>query len=203
MLTPAWLADGLAVAMLTVSGYCASRLIVARLTHRTTNYSVDAVHTAMGVAMAGMLTARLASTTTWVVIFAAAAGWFGLRAAGGLIGVGAGPVGVGSHVRHVVTSGAMVLMLVAAPSAAAASTPTSTTMTQMGASGAVRFSTLALLLGIFMIGYTVMVVDRLSRPPTTSDGDHSSATAILAPRTVACCQVAMNLTMGYMLVTLH
>ena len=40
----------------------------------------------------------------------------------------------------------------------------------MGAGPAVRFPTLALLFGAFMIGYTVMVTDRLSRQrPTRGD----------------------------------
>jgi hypothetical protein len=57
-----------------------------------------------------------------------------------------------------------------------------------------------LVFGIFMIGYTIMVTDRLSRP--TAEQQAGDDPSILAPRTVACCQVAMNITMGYMLVTL-
>jgi hypothetical protein len=198
VLTPHWLSDGLAITMLTVAAYCASRIVLARLTRRATHYSVDAVHTAMGIAMAGMLTGRLASTTTWVVVFALAAGWFGLRAIGVVSGTRTGSGA--AHLRHVVTSGAMVYMLVAAPTTAAATTPATTTMTQMGTGGAARFPTLALVFGIFMIGYTIMVTDRLSRP--TAEQQAGDDPSILAPRTVACCQVAMNITMSYMLVTL-
>jgi hypothetical protein len=198
MIAPTWLSDGLAITMLTVAAYCASRLVVARLTHRRTNYSVDAVHTAMGVAMAGMLTARLASATAWVVVFAVAAGWFGVRAVRGLVGVPAHAIAVGSHLRHLVTSATMVYMLVAVPTVAAASTPRAASMT--GSGTGVRFPTLALVLGLFMIGYSVMVTDRLSRQP--AEPDRADAAPVLAPRTVACCQVAMNITMGYMLVTL-
>jgi len=195
---PIWLSDGLAVAMLTVAAYCASRLIVARLTHRSTDYSIDAVHTAMGVAMAGMLTARLVSTTTWVVVFAMAAGWFGYRMVRGLVGVPGGAVG--PHLRHLVTSGAMVYMLVAAPAAASASP--SGAVANQGMSAArtpgVQFPTVALLLVAFMVGYTVMVTDRTSRKAQ----EPQAAEHIIAPRSVACCQVAMNLTMGYMLLTM-
>jgi hypothetical protein len=198
--TPGWLGDGLALLMLIVSAYCASRLVVARRLHRTTNYSVDGVHTAMGVAMAGMLTGRIGSTTMWTVVFAATAGWFGVRAARGLLERSTSTPGVGSHVRHLVTSGAMVYMLLASPVAAAASTPSAATATTMGATSDVRFPTLALLLGLFMVGYTVMVMDRLSR--ASSEPSRADPTPVLAPRTVACCQVAMNITMGYMLVAL-
>jgi Domain of unknown function (DUF5134) len=212
VVAPSWLANGLAIAMLSVAAYCASRLVVARLTHRSTHYSVDAVHTAMGVGMADMLTSHLASTPLWIALFAVAAGWFGVRAIGGLTGVRSGSVAVSSHLRHLVTSGAMVYMLVAAPTAAVASPPAAMSMartTAVGAGGSARFPTLALLLGVFMVGYTVMVLDRMSRSKSATDradgegeGDGEGDSAILAPRTVACCQVAMNITMGYMLVTL-
>jgi hypothetical protein len=198
--TPAWIAYVLAFLMLIVSAYCASRLVVARRLHRRTNYPVDAVHTAMGVAMAGVLTGHIGSTTAWTVVFVAAAGWFGIRAAHGLRRRSIESPRVGSHVRHLVTSGAMAYMLVATPAVAAASTPTVARMPTMGASSGVRFPTLALLLGLFMVGYTVMVMDRLSR--TSAEPDRAAGTPELAPRTVACCQVAMNITMGYMLVAL-
>ena len=198
MLMPAWLGDGLAVAMLVVAGYCASRLLVARLTRRSTNYSTDAAHTAMGIAMAGMLTARLVATTVWVVVFAAAAAWFGLRAVRGVVGLPSAPVS--THLRHLVTSGAMVYMLVAAPTTAMAGPSTATAMSQMGSVGGpnVRFPTVALFLVAFMVGYTVMVTDRTSRRAT----EQCATEQIIAPRSVACCQVAMNLTMGYMLLTM-
>jgi hypothetical protein len=200
MTSPIWLADGLAVVMLVVSAYCAGRLVVARRLQRVTNYSVDAVHTAMGVAMAAVLTGHLGATTTWTVVFVAAAAWFGLRAASGLLGRPASSPSVGSHLRHLLTSATMIYMLLASPAAAAASTAGTANATTMGASAAVRFPTLALLLGLFMVGYTVMVMDRLSR--ASSEPHRDGLPPVLAPRTVACCQVAMNLTMGYMLVVM-
>jgi hypothetical protein len=198
MLTPTWITDGLAVVMLVVAAYCASRLLIARLAHRPTHYSFDAVHTGMGVAMAGMLTSRLTTTTPWVVLFAAAAGWFGIRAASGLRGAGRSSISVGSYLRHLVTSGAMIYMLIATPAVASAGTPAA--MSTAHVAGGVPLPTLALLLGVFMVGYTVMVMDRLSRAATGSGPE--PAAVIFAPGTVACCQVAMNLTMGYMLLTL-
>jgi uncharacterized protein DUF5134 len=212
VLAPTWLTDSLAAAMLAVAGYCAVRLLVARHRHRTTHHSVDALHIAMGVAMAGMLSPGLGldDKTRWVVVFVAAAGWFGLRAARGLVGVRSRASAVGSHLSHVLTSGAMVYMLTATPTAAFASTGSTARMNMthmsmkgmagMGASTPARFPTLALVLGVFMVGYTVVILDRMSRSrPTPADGDRPT---ILAPRAEACCQVAMNITMGYMLVTL-
>jgi hypothetical protein len=204
VLAPTWLTDGLAVVMLAVAVYCASRLVIARVTHRATHYSFDAVHTVMGVAMAGMLTSHLEPTTPWIVVFVAAAAWFGLRAAGGVFSGRSTSIAPGSHLRHLMTSGAMIYMLAAVPTVAAASTPssggsTAMTMTTSGAGGSVRFPTVALLFGLFMVGYTIMVTDRASR---TTSASQRQGSGIWAPRTVACCQVAMNITMGYMLVVL-
>jgi hypothetical protein len=203
MVMPSGLSDALALAMLAVAAYCAGRVVIARALRRATDYSADAVHTAMGVAMAGMLTARLASNTPWIVVFAVAAGWFGVRTVRALVGAPVSVIGAGSHLRHLVSSGAMVYMLLASPAAAAAS-PATGSMTGMAgmttASTGVRFPTLALILVALMIGYTVVVTDRTSRPrPSASE---PADVHTLAPRSVACCQVAMNITMGYMLLTL-
>jgi hypothetical protein len=199
--------------MLAVAAYCAGRLVVARLWHRTTHHSVDVLHIAMGVAMAGMLSPGLGlgDTARWVVVFTAAAGWFGVRAARGLVGARSPATAVGSHVSHVLTSGAMIYMLAATPTAAFASTGSTMRMSSpmsgmamsgmaMSASGPVRFPTLALVFGLFMVGYTVVLLDRMSR--SRSERAVGDEPAILAPRAEACCQVAMNITMGYMLVTL-
>ncbi|HEX3824182.1 MAG TPA: DUF5134 domain-containing protein [Mycobacteriales bacterium] len=203
MITPSWLGNGLAVVMLAIAAYCASRLVVARFARRQTHYSFDLMHTAMGVAMAGMLTSHLGPTAPWIVVFIAAATWFGVSATGNLLAVRGTTIATGSYLRHLLTSGAMVYMLVATPTvAAAAATPTM----MSGPAGSTRFPTLALLLGVFMVGYAVMVTDRWSGAKADIDRNGNDAgrdaAPILAPGAVACCQVAMNITMGYMLVVL-
>jgi hypothetical protein len=52
---PPWVAGVLAAVLLLIAGYCATRLVVARRWHRSTDHGVDVVHAAMGVAMAYML----------------------------------------------------------------------------------------------------------------------------------------------------
>lgn len=204
MIAPSWLGNGLAVVMLGIAAYCASRLVMARIARRRTHYSFDVMHTAMGVAMAGMLTSHLGPTAPWIAVFVAAAAWFGVRATSNVFATRATSIATGSYLRHLVTSGAMVYMLVATPAVASAATPTSMSMSGPGAS--TRFPTVALLLGVFMVGYAVMVTDRWSRAKADIDSSSSNqgtdVAPILAPGAVACCQVAMNITMGYMLVVL-
>ena len=76
--SPAWLTGIFAALMLTVATYCAGRLAVARRWQRPTEFDTDAGHVLMGVAMAGMLVARLRilPATTWEAVFGAGAAWF-------------------------------------------------------------------------------------------------------------------------------
>jgi Domain of unknown function (DUF5134) len=213
VLTPIWLADALAATMLVVSAYCAGRPLLAARRGRSTTYSVDLTHTAMGVAMAGMLTAHLVSVTPWIVVFAAVAGWFTVRGLATIAGAGPRSLSAGGDLRHVLTCGAMVYMLVATPTVAASAmtvatpAPMAASMSVGGASD-VHLPTLALVLAVVMVGVAVMAVDRLPSPARSAAAaegaadPRAAARPLLAPRSLACCQVAMSITMGYMLVTL-
>lgn len=79
MAGPSWLADTFAATMLVVAGYCASRLVISRLWRRQTELDGDGIHVVMGVAMAGMLVARLnpLPAPVWEAGFAVTAAWFG------------------------------------------------------------------------------------------------------------------------------
>jgi hypothetical protein len=178
---PTWLAGVLAAVMIATAVYCASQLAVRR---RGTGRDVDAVHAVMGVSMGGMLVTRLnpLPNALWAVLFGLATVWFG-----GQVWRRAGV----HHVPHLVMSGAMVYMLLAATVAPGARHA----MGSMAMSGA-RFPLLALALALAMIGCVVWQAERLSvriRP---------GSAAALSPRLAACCQIAMSLTMGYMLIML-
>lgn len=56
-----------------------------------------------------------------------------------------------------------------------------------------RFSFLALLMALFLLGYVVWLGDRLTAR-TAPGRPH------LAPRCAALCKIAMGITMGYMLI---
>jgi hypothetical protein len=223
---PAWLTGIFAALMLTVAAYCAGRLAVAHHWRRPTELDTDAGHVLMGVAMAGMLVARLRilPAAAWMAVFAAGAAWFtwqlvtSRRPASPRRAVAASwrcP----HPAPHLVGCAAMLYMLGApAPLAARAAAAGMAVVTPS------RFSFLPLLMALFMVGYVVRVADRLPHPPnsvalpakapalpatltpaaasvpsdSTASTDH--VRPHLAPRCAALCKIAMGLTMAYMLV---
>ena len=229
----AWIADTLAAAMIVISAYCLSRLVVSWRQHRPTERSVDSAHVLMGVAMAGMLVPRLKVFWTggWEVVFAAGAigfAWLALRELRTPKSQCDRPRH--HHLQHVLACGAMVYMLAALPSAAAAATGSG--MSGMAGSGA-HFRTLALVLALALFGYVIWTADRLTSlapvaalaslaapvlvpagagamlgeagsanraEPPGQDRASGGRPAPLSPRLAACCEIAMGVTMGYMLI---
>ena len=209
MTGPSWLADGFAGLMLLTAGYCAGRLVAARVQRRPAERDVDLVHVLMGVAMAGMLVPRIGlrpaglCTGIWAVVFAAAAGWFAWRA--GLawwLARRPGPP-AGHHLPHLIMSGTMVYMLLAA-GPAAGSAPGAA----MGGAGT-RFPLLAIAAAQFMAGYVLWAADRLPALAPVRDWRPAALPAAapataprppLSPRLAACCNIAMGVALGYLLV---
>jgi Domain of unknown function (DUF5134) len=226
---PSWLAGILAVLMIATAAYCASRLLIARAHRWATERDVDLVHTVMGVAMAGMLVSWLnpLPDRVWAVTFGGATGWFGWQAWRGRQARSAPGRGRTPHhpVPHLVMCGAMVYMLVAVR----AGRP-GPGIAMGGPAAAGRFPLLALVLAVFMVGYVMWQADRLPAvaraslttlvlAPGTPSGDGpatpsgvaapdlaapdlagSPGRRALSPRLAACCQIAMGVTMGYMLI---
>jgi hypothetical protein len=163
---PAWLADTLAAAMIATAAYCASRIVFARLRRRRTEQDLDAVHVAMGLAMAGMFVPRLdvlpggtGGKDTWTAVFCVGAAWFAARA------WQAARSGTrrqaAHHVPHLVACAAMVYMFLAPIGGSTAGG--SGGMSGMGGGGAaVRFPTLGLALTVFLVGSAVIVADRIT-----------------------------------------
>ena len=167
---PAWLADIFAGVMITVATYCASRLVVARWWRRPTDVESDGAHIVMGVAMAGMLVAglRFAPVGLWEAVFAAAAGWFGWRFVRVRRGAPAGRWRCPQPGPHLVECGAMLYMYLAVPAVAVAAKGAAGGIGAMDA-GRARFSVLALVLALFMLGYVARVSDRLTaRAPASA-----------------------------------
>ena len=164
MAGPSWLAAILAAIMIATAAYCAARLAAARAHPQAAGRDVDLVHTAMGVAMAGMLVNWLnpLPDRVWAVMFGVAAGWFGWRTWGGRRARAAAP-GHGlppqrHAVPHVVMCGAMVYMLLSPH----AGTPRPGAGIAMGGPAAASgFPLLALALAVFMVGYVMWQADRL------------------------------------------
>lgn len=209
MIGPTWLAAIFGVILLAASVFAAGRILVAWRTDRITDYEVDGHHFLMGVSMAGMLIPGLGivtagpSTTIWIIVWVLVTIWFAISVVRCARLSGPGTRFSGHHLPHFVMSAAMIYMLAASSSptgAAAAST-----MSRMGSSaGMVPWPTLDALFLVFMAAYAVLVVDRfpllagLGSVHRAVDG-RSAAPAILAPRSAGLENVAMAITMGYML----
>src|SRR5579859_2901065 len=170
MNAPAWVAYPLAAVMLTVTGYCAFRLLAARrLRGKTTELDTDVMHVVMGIAMAGMLVARLqwVPPAAWEIVFAGGMGWFGWR----LLTQRASSRWICARpTAHLVECSAMVYMfLVTVPMRPSSSGMPPITVTQS------RFSLLALAMTVYLVSYAVRLTDRLptlaaARPGDAPDG---------------------------------
>jgi len=225
-----WVADILAAVMLATAAYCLSRLMISWRQGRSTDRPVDGVHVVMGVAMAGMLVPglRFFRTGGWEIIFGAAAlsfAWLAVRELRTAKSAGNRPRH--HHLQHVLACAAMVYMLAAVTTTAVHAGSGSSGMSGMG--GGARFPTLALILALGLLGYVVWTADRLTSfapvaalagagapvgdlvlavgggktvPASTAATDPAEARRPrpLSPRLAACCEIAMGVTMGYMLI---
>ena len=161
---PVWLTASFAALMLTVATYCAGRLAVARRWQRPTELDTDVGHVLMGLAMAGMLVARLRllPAATWEAVFAVGAAWFAWQLVKSRRRTAAPSWQCLHPTPHLVECAAMLYMFFAAtPLKARAATA------GMAAPTPSRFSVLALLMALFMVAYVVRVADHLPlRTPT-------------------------------------
>jgi len=211
---PGWLSGTFAALMLTVAAYCTGRLVASRRWRRPTELDTDGAHVLMGVAMAGMLVAGLRTlpAVAWDGVFAAGTAWFGGQALRARGGASSTPWRCLRPAPHLVECAAMLYMFLVFPAPAAVKSVTGGAMGGMGASAAEsRFSLLALLLALFMLGWVVRLGDQLTvrvPAPAASLGIPAAVPASpggcgrtgLAPRCAALCKIAMAITMGYTLI---
>ncbi len=214
MTGPSWLAETLAVVMLATAVYCASRMVAAWRWRRPTEYDVDGVHMLMGVAMSGMLVPRLDPFPGrgWALAFGGAAAWFGGQAIRGL-SRRYGRQRAAHHVQHLLASAAMLYMALAVSPARTGGPAPGLSMAGTSA-GPARVPTLALVLATALLGYVIWTTDRLtSLGPAAVQAASAGAAGSPAPaavaaappmsaRLAACCEIAMGVTMGYMLITM-
>jgi Domain of unknown function (DUF5134) len=215
---PAWLLDIFAAVMLLVAAVSAARLAVGR---RDPDADIDGSHLLMGVAMAGTLTASLATlpSAAWEVIFGLLTAWFGYRMAREYrAGQGLRALVREHHAPHLLHSAAMLYMFLAlrppAPSGA---------MAGMGAAG-LRLPTLALLFAFLLVAYAVADLDRIPAPralparlglprpvlatvgapapaaPIAAPASETPAHPLLGPGVARGCRIAMGVTMAFMLI---
>ena len=226
-LTPVWLGDLLAVAMIATSVYCAARIGYARVARRATHRDADALHVLMGIAMAGMLTRHLKALApvggvlhaAWIAAFAVGAAWFAVRATArrralpdrAAAGHGSGPV------VHLIGAAAMLYMLAATPAGGMAA--------MGGAAGAsATLPEVGVMFAVLATAAAVVILDRLTpvgpgvRPalagvggaagvaPATGSGASVPATTatrpVIAPRAAEYCHLLMCVVTAYMLIAM-
>lgn len=194
--SPAWLNTVFAGLMLAVAGYSAARVLTARALGRVTHYDIDGAHVPMGLAMAAMFAPRLNFLPWWLwgAIFAALTCYFLARTG---IAARRGTIWADHYLPHTVHSGAMLYMILAVPAILSGSgtSDAATSMAGMGAGGGLRLPTIALVLALFMAGYTVVLTSAL---PDT--GSPAGPGAALAPRGCLLYKIVMSVGMGFMLV---
>ncbi len=167
MAGPSWLAGALAAVMIVIALYCAGRLVVSRLRQHETEFDADALHVAMGAAMAGMLVPRLSPLpgSAWEIVFAVAAAWFAwqaIRARRGNASPGAWRCPI--PLPHLVECAAMLYMLMAVPASPAGNRGPGMPMPGMAGSPgtAANYPPLAVVLALFMLGYVIWTTDQLT-----------------------------------------
>ena len=157
MAGPSWLAGAFATLMIVTAFYCASRLVVSRLWRRETEFDADALHVAMGAAMAGMLAPRLSPLpgSAWEAVFAVATAWFAWQAIRTRRGNAAGGWRCPFPLPHLVECAAMLYMFLAVPGMP---------MPDMAESPgtAASYPALAVVLALFMLGYVIWATDQLT-----------------------------------------
>lgn len=219
-MTPSALLDLLAAIMLAIVAASLVRVLMIPLASaapwRPVQAAADAdvAHALMGIAMAGMFAPSLATlpNAAWGVIFGVATAWFAGRAwlearAHGVRGVLAGRC-----MLHLVHSTAMLYMFLALSAPVAGSGMAGMSMSG-SAMDTLRYPTLAGLLALLLIGYSVWDVDQLSGKRFSlalAEGPVTAAAAsgprpaargfLLAPATQAGWQVVLGISMALMLV---
>ena len=228
MSTPVWIREIFAVVMLLVAEVSAGQLVIARAWTRRggTDADIAVSHLLMGIAMAGILVPGLSTlpNAAWEGVFAVVTPWFAWCLWRESRGRGAAAVASGHYAPHLVHSAAMLYMFaaLAGPSADGSGMSMSGTDGMSGMAGGpsggmptLHAPTLALIFALLLIAFTVHDLDR----PAGVDGyfhvvgcrnvPAGSALAVaaavpvvllLSPAVVKGCQVAIGVTMAFILI---
>jgi Domain of unknown function (DUF5134) len=195
-MVPAWILDVFTALMLLVAAVSAARLVAARRQQTgTATADIDVAHLLMGIAMAGTLTAALTTLpdTAWEVIFGLTTAWFAWRVWRDASANGVRALAGGHCAPHLVHSGAMLYMFLAAAAPAAGSG-----MGGMGgaAGTAMRtlgYPTLAFVFALILAGYAVWDLDQLSGRRYSLAG----AAVSLVPSGVPAMAAALSATVAF------
>ena len=165
MMIPDWILDIFAALMLVVAAVSAARLLTA-WRRRGTPFTadVDVAHLLMGIAMAGTLTAALATLprTVWEVIFGLTTAWFAWRVWRDARASGVRALAGGHCAPHLVHSGAMLYMFLALAASAGGSAMGGMGGAAGSSMGTLEYPTLAFAFALILAGYSVWDLDQLS-----------------------------------------
>lgn len=229
MIGPRWLADIVGVLMFAATVYAIVRIVGAWRSRTATDYSTEVCYAVMGVSMAGTLIPALhiaapgVSAWIWLIVQVVMTAYFLFSVIRDLTTQRAEHGGLGlraRHLPHLVLSGAMVYLLAVlnvrtAPSSGGSVRTLKPGMNMagmhMGTSGAgiVPWATLDLLMALFLIGYSVVLADRLSVigsiggvgvPRVWRRPAADAPPRLYAPEGAAALGITMALGMSYMLV---
>ena len=216
MMGPEWLAIFFGIVMLAASAYAIFRIVVSWTTGRATDYAVEACHALMGISMAGMLVPVLGivqpgiSVWIWIVLSALVTIWFVVSVVQDIATTRPERVnGVRRvhHLPHAVLSAAMVYMLVVTTMTKPASVHGANSGAMaMQQSALVPGASLDLLLVFFMLGYLVILIDRLPYASAQGIGrprvlaNSVQVQVLYAPRGAAVLGIVMSAGMAYMLI---
>ena len=202
--------------MLGTAAYCAGRLAVAWRSRRPTGYAVDLTHVLMGTAMAGMLVPGLgfAPAGLWQATFAATGCWFAAQAVRGLTRGGRGPAqGWPGRADRAHRDRAHRDRAVRAPAGLRRDAGHARGPGQRGrardeggggtAAAGGPLPVLAILCAVGLLASVVLATDRLTvlaPVPAAAQAPGVSAGAPMSLRLAACCDIAVGVTMGYLLI---
>jgi hypothetical protein len=163
MTIPAWILDIFAAIMLLVAVVSAARLAAAPR-WRGGDTDVDVAHLLMAIAMAGTLTASLATLPAgvWEVVFGVLTAWFAWSVYRETRASGARVLVTGCQAPHLVHSAAMVYMFLAVSAPAAAGHGGAMGGMAGSAMPTLRLPTLAFVFTLLLAGYAVRDLDLLS-----------------------------------------
>jgi hypothetical protein len=162
-MTPAWIFYLLAAFMLVVAAVSAARLLVARPWRPgSVIVDTDIAHLLMAIAMAGMLVSSLETLpdTAWEVIFGLMIAWYALRVVRDARANRGRALAGGHCAPHLVHSGAMLYMFLAATGSGAMAGMAG--MSGGPSSLSLSDPTLAFVFAVVLIGYSIWDLDQLS-----------------------------------------
>jgi hypothetical protein len=212
MSTPAWILETFAAMMVLVAEVSAGQAVIARAWTRRggAGTGIAVSQLLMGIAMTGILVSGLSilPNAVWEVVFAAMTAWFAWCLWRGNRGRAAASVARGDYAPHLVHSAAILYLFaaIAGPSAAAPGGMSGMAWGSAGGMPTLHAPMLALIFALLLIAFAVHDLDRQAGSGLAAAGAgpvaYTAERLLLSPAVVKGCQVAIGVTMAFILIIL-